>query len=163
MLALVRDALRATDAERAQVAQAEECLVRRAAGAGEVERREARAAAADGGHPRAAHARAQEEAQRQEMIEAERRARMRHRTLKPLVDANGRGLADKARRTRRSRSAVAEVRPGSRTSNESPIFAKTLALFGPASQVPASLLRPREGARRKSSTGASLPCALCGE
>jgi hypothetical protein len=99
---------------------------------------------------------AQEEAQRQEMIEAERRARMRHRTLKPLVDANGRGLADKARRTRRSRSAVAEVRPGSRTSNESPIFANTLALFGPASQVPASLLRPREGARRKSSTGASF-------
>ena len=97
------------------------------------------------------------------MIEAERRARVRHRNLKPLVDANGRGMAsNKARRqSQRSRSVAEKDQPRNRTesflkpragsaldwrdsSKPDPFFDKALGFLGPASSVPVSL-RPSGG------------------
>jgi hypothetical protein len=110
------------------------------------------------------------------MVEAERRARMRHRNLKPLVDANGRGMANKARRqSRRSRSVAEKEQP--RNSTESILkpragsaldwrdssapdafFDKALGFLGPASSVPMSL-RSTGGPVRKNSTSTSFAAA----
>ena len=119
---------------------------------------------------------AQEENQRQAMIEAERRARVRHRNLRPIVDANGRGLADKAR-SRRSRSVADKDQPQTSTQSlrkpragsalewhysgePDPFFDKALGFLGPAGSVPASL-RPGGGMHlvRKSSTDNSFAAA----
>lgn len=108
------------------------------------------------------------------MVEAERRARARHKNLKPIVDANGHGMGA-ARRTRRSRS-VAEMpkprissddshnpRAGSAldwhdTSTPDPFFDKALGFLGPTRAMPASLRRS-SGTIRKNSTGTSFAAA----
>ena len=110
------------------------------------------------------------------MAEAERRARVRHRNLKPLVDANGRGMASKARRQSQRSRSVAE-KAHSRTSTESilkpragsaldwrdssapdPFFDKALGFLGPATSMPVSL-RSTGGPVRKNSTSTSFAAA----
>lgn len=111
------------------------------------------------------------------MVEAERRARVRHRNLRPLVDANGRGLGDRARRMRRSRSVAeqAQVRTGTDMrkpragsaldlhdpSVSDPFFDKALGFLGPARSVPAAL--PTSGTSLRRSSTASTTCSFAAD